>query len=107
MKFRIRFSSRDSRYTWHELPFTSVLSYMQVLQPIACIHVNPRYQLCMFREKKPGKYYAIFYARAALRYLEMYDDEPYIHQGFMYLRTIHYNDFFYHYNQLLKYFRYV
>lgn len=107
MKFRIRFSSRESRYTWRELPFTSVLSYIQVLQPIACIHENPRYQLRLFRERKPGKYYAIFHARAAMRYLEMYDDESYIHQGFMYLRSIHYNDFFYHYNQFLKYIQYV
>lgn len=107
MKFRIRFSSRESRYTWRELPLTSVLSYMKVLQPIAHIHENPHYQLHLFREKRHGKYYAIFHARAALRYLEMYDDEPFIHQGFMYLRTIHYNDFFYHYNQLLKYIQYV
>lgn len=107
MKSRIRFSSRESRYTWRELPFTSVLSYMQVLQPVAHIQENPRYQLHLFRERKDGKYYAIFHARAALRYLEMYDDEPYIYKGFMYLRTIHYNDFFYHYNQLLKFIQYV
>ena len=107
MKTRVRFSSRESRYTWRELPFTSVLSYIQILQPIARIYENPCYQLRLFREKKPGKYYAIFHARAALRYLELYDDEPYIYKGFMYLRTIHYNDFFYHYNQLLKYMQYV
>ena len=102
MKSRIRFSSRESRWSWRELPFTSVLSYMQVLQPIARIHENPRYQLHLFLERKHGKYYVIFHARAALRYLEMYDDEPFIHQGFMYMRTIHYNDFFFHYNQVLK-----
>lgn len=107
MKSRIRFSSRESRWSWRELPFTSVLSYMQVLQPIACIRENPCYQLRLFRERKHGKYYAIFHARAALRYLEMYDDEPYIYKGFMFLRTIHYIDFFYHYNQLLKYIQYV
>ena len=107
MKSRIRFSSRESRYTWRELPFTSVLSYMHVLQPIACIPVNPRYQLHLFREKKPRKYYAIFHARAALRYLEMYNDKPYIYKGFMYLRRIHYNDFFFHYNELLKFIHYV
>lgn len=107
MKHRIRFSCRESRWSWRELPFTSVLSYMQVLQPIASIHENPSYQLRLFRERKHGKYYAIFHARAALRYLEMYDDEPYIYKGFVYLRTIHYNDFFYHYNQLLKYIHYV
>lgn len=107
MKFRIRFSIRESRWSWRELPFTSVLLYIQVLQSIARIHENPRYQLHPFRDRKHGKYYAIFHARAALRYLEMYDNEPYIHQGFMYLRTIHYNDFFYHYNQLLKYIQYV
>lgn len=107
MKFRIRFSSRESRYTWRELPFTSVLSYMQVLQPIARISVASPYHLLLFPERKPCKFYAIFHARAALRYLEMYDDEPYIHKGFLYMRTIHYNDFFYHYNQLLKYIQYV
>ena len=107
MKSRALFSSRESRYTWRELPFTSVLSYMQVIQPIARIYENPRYQLSLFRERKSGKYYAIFHARAALRYLEMYDDEPYIYEGFLYMRTIHYNDFFYHYNQLLKYIQYV
>lgn len=107
MKSRIRFSSRESRYIWRELPFTSVLSYMQVLQPIARISVNSRYQLRLFRDRKHGKSYAIFHARAALRYLQMYDDEPYIYESFMYLRTIHYNDFFYHYNQLLKYIQYV
>ena len=104
---RVRFSSRESRYTWRELPFTSVLSYMQVLQPIARIYENPRYQLRLFPERKDGKCYAVFHARAALRYLEMYDDEPYIYKGFMYLRAIHYNDFFYHYNQLLKFIQYV
>lgn len=107
MKFRIRYSCRESRWSWRELPFTSVLSYMQVLQPIARIYVNPHYQLRLFRERKDGKSYAIFHARAALRYLEMYDDEPYIYKGFMLLRTIHYNDFFFHYNQLLKYIQYV
>ena len=104
---RARFSSRESRWSWRELPFTSVLSYMQVLQPISRIRENPRYQLHLFRERPHGKFYAIFHARAALRYLEMYDDEPFIHKGFMYMRTIHYNDFFYHYNQLLKYIQYV
>lgn len=104
---RARFSSRESRFTWRELPFTSVLSYIQVLQPVACISENPRYQLLLFRERMHPKYYAIFHARAALRYLEMYDDEPYIYKGFMYLRTIHYNDFFYHYNQFLKFIQYV
>ena len=104
---RARFSCRESRWSWRELPFTSVLSYIQVLQPIACIHENPRYQLCLFRERKSGKYFAIFHARAALRYLEDYDDEPFVHKGFMYMRTIHYNDFFYHYNQVLKYMQYV
>ena len=107
MKSRIRFSSRVSRYTWRELSFTSVLSYMLVLQPIARISECPRYQLHLFRERKHGKYYAIFHARAALRYLEMYSDDPYIFKGFMYLRTIHYNDFFFHYNKLLKYIQYV
>lgn len=107
MKSRIRFSSRESRYTWRELPFVSVLSYMRVLQPIARIRINPHYQLSLFRERKHGKYYAVFHARAALRYLEMYDDEPYIYKGFMYLRRIHYNDFFFHYNKLLNYIRYV
>lgn len=107
MKSRIRFSCRESRWSWRELPFTSVLSYMQVLQPVARIYVNPDYQLRLFRERKDGKFYAIFHARAALRYLEMYDDEPYIYKGFVYLRTIHYNDFFYHFNQLLKYIQYV
>lgn len=107
MKSRARFSSRESRYTWRELPFNSVLSYMQVLQPIAHIRVNTRYQLPLFCEGMPGKYYAIFHARAALRYLEMYDDEPFIYRGFVYLRTIHYNDFFYHYSKFLKYIRYV
>ena len=104
---RARFSSRESRYTWRELPFTSVLSYMQLLQSIAHISVNKRYQLRLFRERKFGKYYAIFHARAALRFLEMYNDEPFIHKGFVYMRTIHYNDFFYHYNQLFNYIRYV
>lgn len=107
MKFRIRFSSRESRFTWRELPFTSVLSYVQVLQPIARIHEYPRCQLYLFREKKHPKFYAIFHARAALRLLQMYDDEPFIHQGFMYMRTIHFNDFFFHYNQLLQYIQYV
>lgn len=107
MKSRARFSSRESRYTWRELPFTSVLSYMQVLQPIACISENPRYQLLLFRVRKNGKSYAIFHARAALRYLEMYHAASYIYHGFMYMRTIHYNDFFYHYNQFLKYMHYV
>lgn len=104
---RARFSCRESRWSWCELPFTSVLSYMQVLQPIARIHENSRYQVHLFRERKHGKYYAIFHARAALRYLEMYDDESYIHKGFMYMRTIHYNDFFFHYYQLQKYIQYV
>ena len=104
---RARFSCRESRWSWCELPFTSVLSYMQVLQPIARIYENPRYQVLLFRERKPGKCHAIFHARAALRYLEMYDDEPYIFKGFMYMLKIHYNDFFYHYNQLLKYMQYV
>lgn len=104
---RARFSSRESRYTWRELPFTSVLSYMQVLQPIARIRENSCYQLHLFLERKDGKYYAIFHARAALRYLDMYDDEPFIYKGFVYMRTIHYNDFFYHYNQLLKFIQYV
>lgn len=107
MKFRIRFSSRESRYTWRELPFTSVLSYMKVLQPIASISVKPRYQMYLFRERPHGKYYAIFHARAAMRYLDMYNDEPYIYAGFIFMRTIHYYDFFYHYNQLLKYIQYV
>lgn len=106
MKSRVRFSSRESRYTWRGLPYTSVLSYMQVLQPIARIRVNPRYQLHLFREKKPRKYYAIFHARAALRYLEMYNDLPYIFKGVMYLRAIHLNDFFSHYSKLLKYIQY-
>lgn len=104
---RARFSSRESRFNWRELPFTSVLSYMQVLQPIAHIYEKPRYQLYLFRERKHPKYYAIFHARAALRYLEMYDAEPFIFKGFMYMRRIHYNDFFFHYNELLKYIHYV
>ena len=107
MKSRIRFSSRESRYTWRGLPYTSVLSYIRVLQPIARIHFNPRYQLHLFREKKHGKYYAVFHARAALRYLEMYNDERYVQKGVMYLRTIHRNDFYFHYSQLLKYICYV
>lgn len=107
MKSRARFSSRESRYNWRELSFASVLSYMLVLQPIARIHVVRRYQLHLFRERKHGIYYAIFHARAALRYLEMYNDAPYIYKGSMYLRRIHYNDFYFHYSQLSKYIRYV
>lgn len=107
MKSRIRFFSRESRFIWRELPFSSVLSYIQVLQPIVNIPVKPRYQMFLFRERPHGKYYAIFHARAAMRYLEMYNAESYIYKGFMYLRTIHYYDFFYHYNQFLKYFQYV
>lgn len=104
---RARFFCRESRWSWRELPFTSVLSYMQVLQPIAGIHENPSYQLHLFHERKSGKYYAVFHARAALRYLHLYDDQPFIFKGYMYMRTIHYNDFFFHYNQLLKYIQYV
>ena len=92
---------------WRELPYTSVLSYIRVLQPIARIHFNPRYQLLLFREKKHGKYYAVFHARAALRFLEMYNDERYVQKGSMYLRTTHCNDFYFHFSQLLKYIQYV
>ena len=107
MKSRIRFSSRESRYTWRGLPYATVLSYMRVLQRIARIHIIPRCQLHLFREKKHGNYYAIFHARAALRYLEMYNDERYVQKDVMYLRAIHFSDFYFHYNQLLRYICYV
>lgn len=104
---RTRFSCRESRWSWRELSFHSVLSYMLLFQPIARIHENSCYQLRLFRERKHPKYYAIFHARAALRYLEMYNAEPFIHKGFMYMRTIHYNDFFFHYSKFLDFIRYV
>lgn len=104
---RARFSSRESRFNWRELSYTSFLSYMQLLQPIAHIYGNPCFQLHLFLDRKHPKYYAIFHARAALRYLEMYDADLFIYKGYVYMRTIHYNDFFFHYSKLLKYIHYV
>lgn len=104
---RARFSSRESRYTWREIPFSFVISYMQELQPIARISEKPHNQLLLFRDRLHPKYYAIFHARAALRYLEMYDGESYIYKGYVYFRTIHYNDFYYHYIQFQKFIQYV
>lgn len=107
MKSRARFSSRESRYTWRELPFTLVLSCMRMLQPFAYTKEKPRYQLSLFRERKHPRFYAIFHARAALRYLEMYDGEPFCFKGSVYMRRIHYNDFFFHYSKFLNFYRYV
>lgn len=105
MKKTARFASRTFVDDMKYMPFTTILSYLQMLQPIALNGSSVR-QLELFpvvglRSR------AIFHARAALRYLNHFTDECFSYGGFVYMRTIYYNDFYFHFVEFEKYIHYV